>query len=85
MMEYVGGISEFLKNASRALFLSSNNKYLISAIRKNRFGPILSVLGVVTSSPIVEHVMVFSSFLKMHLEHCFGLKQQVLDLGNTKK
>ena len=64
MMEYVGGISEFLKNASRALFLGSNNKYLISAIRKNRFWPILKVVGVVTSSPIVEHVGGISEFLK---------------------
>ena len=63
MMEYVGGISEFLKNASRALFLGSNNKYLISAIRKNRVWPILKAVGVVTSSPIVEHVGGISKFL----------------------
>ena len=73
MMECVGGISEFFKNASRTLFLGSNNKYLISAIRKNRFGPILRVMGVVTSSPILywSMLVVFPNFLKMHLEHCF--------------
>jgi len=45
MMECVGGISVFLKNASRALFLGSNNKYLISAIRKIGLGPFWGLWG----------------------------------------
>ena len=73
-VEHVGGISDFLKNASRTPFLVSNSKYYILALQKNVFGVILD--GCCLSDVIPEFILwimyvVFLTSLKIHLEHRF--------------